>query len=62
MTTDEEAEVFLESDLSDLDFSQFKPARFQFTDKPARQQKGISKATSLASHLRTIEKSRKRDK
>jgi hypothetical protein len=27
MTTDEEAEAFLEQDLSDLDFSQFKPAR-----------------------------------
>ena len=30
MTTDEEAEAFLDSDLSDLDFVQFKPARFSF--------------------------------
>jgi hypothetical protein len=30
MTTDEEAEAFLESNLSDLDFTQFKPARFRF--------------------------------
>ena len=30
MTTDEEAEAFLDQDLSDLDFSQFKPVRFEF--------------------------------
>jgi predicted DNA binding CopG/RHH family protein len=36
MTTDEEAEAFLEQDLSDLDFSQFKPARFEFQAKAAR--------------------------
>jgi predicted DNA binding CopG/RHH family protein len=39
MTTDEEAEALLASDLSNLDFSQFKPTRFRFTDKPARQEK-----------------------
>ena len=33
MTTDEEAEQFLESDLSDLDFTEFKPVRFEFTDE-----------------------------
>ena len=31
--TDEEAEAFLEQDLSDLDFSQFKPVRFEFKPK-----------------------------
>lgn len=31
--TDKEAEDFLEQDLSDLDFSQFKPARFEFEKK-----------------------------
>src|SRR5207249_809371 len=31
MTTDEEAEAFLESDLSDIDFAQFKTVRFAFT-------------------------------
>ncbi len=31
--TDEEAEAFLEQDLSDLDFSQFKPMRFEFEPK-----------------------------
>jgi predicted DNA binding CopG/RHH family protein len=36
MTTDEEAEAFLKQDLSDLDFSQFKPVRFEFQAKAAR--------------------------
>jgi predicted DNA binding CopG/RHH family protein len=31
--TDEEAAAFLEQDLSDLDFSQFKPMRFEFKPK-----------------------------
>ena len=34
--TDEEAEAFLEQDLSDLDFSQFKPMRFETLPKSAR--------------------------
>jgi predicted DNA binding CopG/RHH family protein len=36
MTTDEEAEAFLDQDLSDLDFSQFKPVRFEFERKSAQ--------------------------
>ncbi|HEX9167396.1 MAG TPA: CopG family antitoxin [Roseiarcus sp.] len=36
MTTDEEAEAFLEQDLSDLDFSQFKSVKFEFQPKAAR--------------------------
>ena len=36
LTTDEEAESFLEQDLSDLDFSQFKPMRFEFEKKTAQ--------------------------
>jgi hypothetical protein len=37
MTTDEEAEAFLESDLSDLDFAEFKPAQFAVAGaKPSR--------------------------
>ena len=36
MTTDKEAEAFLEQDLSDLDFSQFKPVKFEFQAKAAR--------------------------
>ena len=33
LKTDKEAETFLAQDLSDLDFSQFKPARFEFEKK-----------------------------
>lgn len=36
MKTDEEVEAFLEQDLSDLDFSQFKPFSFEFENKTAR--------------------------
>jgi len=34
--TDEEVEAFLEQDLSDLDFSQFKPVHFEFAKKSAQ--------------------------
>jgi predicted DNA binding CopG/RHH family protein len=36
LKNDREAEAFLSRDLSDLDFSQFKPARFEFEKKTAR--------------------------
>ena len=36
MKSDEELEAFLDQDLSDLDFSQFKPANFEFAAKDAR--------------------------
>ena len=36
LTTDAEAEAFLGQDLSDLDFTQFKPVRFEFEKKSAR--------------------------
>jgi predicted DNA binding CopG/RHH family protein len=36
LKTDKAAEAFLDGDLSDLDFSQFKLARFEFTPKSAR--------------------------
>jgi predicted DNA binding CopG/RHH family protein len=36
MTTDQEAEAFLDQDLSDLDFSQFKSVRFEFERKSAQ--------------------------
>lgn len=48
MATDEEAEAFLESDLSDLDFSQFKPARFQFTKRLTQQGKSIPNIRGIA--------------
>jgi predicted DNA binding CopG/RHH family protein len=36
LLTDEDAEAFLEQDLSDLDFSQFKPVQFEFVAKDER--------------------------
>lgn len=36
LRTDEEAEAFLMQDLSDLDFKQFKPLRFEFEKKEAQ--------------------------
>lgn len=36
LTSDEAAEAFLEQDLSDPDFSQFKPVTFEFQRKDAR--------------------------
>ena len=33
LKTDKQAEAFLAEDLSDVDFSQFKPARFEFERK-----------------------------
>ena len=36
ITSDEEAEHFLEQDLSGLDFSQFKPVQFEFEPKIER--------------------------
>ena len=36
LSTDADAEAFLDQDLSDLDFSQFKPVRFEFGRKDAR--------------------------
>ena len=33
LKSDRQAEAFLAHDLSDLDFSQFKPARFEFEKK-----------------------------
>ena len=32
LRTNEQAEAFLAQDLSNLDFSQFKPARFEFEE------------------------------
>ena len=36
LKSDVAAERFLEQDLSDLDFAQFKPVRFEFEKKTAR--------------------------
>ena len=42
LTTDEEAEAFLDSDLSDLDFSQFKSGRVRFEEGSASKPKIVS--------------------
>ena len=36
LKTDEEAEAFLEQDLSEYDFSEFKPVKFEFMPKEER--------------------------
>ena len=36
LTTDEEAEAFLETDLSDLDFSQFRSGRLRFEERSTK--------------------------
>ncbi len=36
LRSDEEAEAFLAQDLSDLDFSEFKPVQFEFARKEAQ--------------------------
>jgi predicted DNA binding CopG/RHH family protein len=36
LRTDAEAEAFLDQDLSDLDFTQFKPVKFEFSAKDER--------------------------
>ena len=36
LKSDAEAEAFLDQDLSDVDFSQFKPVRFEFQPKTER--------------------------
>lgn len=44
LRTDEKAEAFLEQDLSDLDFSQFRPAHFEFEKKSERVNMRVPKA------------------
>src|ERR1700719_3627263 len=51
LVTDEEAEAFLDSDLSDLDFAQFKSVQFAFTGdagRPARPAANAAPALRLA--------------
>jgi CopG antitoxin of type II toxin-antitoxin system len=38
LKTDEEAEAFLEQDLSDIDFAQFKRVRFNFRDRSSKEE------------------------
>lgn len=43
LSSNEAAEDFLEQDLSDLDFGQFKPVRFEFQPKTERVNMRLSK-------------------
>jgi predicted DNA binding CopG/RHH family protein len=52
LRTDEEAEAFLEQDLSDLDFTQFKPVRFEFEKKSARVNMRLPPALLAAIKMR----------
>ncbi len=54
MTTDEEAEAFLEQDLSDLDFSQFKRAHFEFAKKTAQVNMRLPEALLEAVKARSV--------
>ncbi len=44
LTTDEDAERFLDQDLSGLDFTQFQPAQFEFEAKSERVNMRLPKA------------------
>lgn len=56
LKTDKEAEAFLAQDLSELDFSQFKPARFEFEKKD--QQINMRVPKPLLAALKTRAKAR----
>jgi predicted DNA binding CopG/RHH family protein len=44
LKTDAQAEAFLARDLSELDFSQFKPVRFEFERKDGTDQRRLKPA------------------
>lgn len=48
LATDEDAERFLEQDLSGLDFSQFQPVRFEFEPKSERVNMRLPKTLLIA--------------
>ena len=56
MTTDEEAEAFLEQDLSDLDFSQFVPLDWERQFKTARVNMRLPQALLDAVKARAAER------
>lgn len=56
LKSDEEAEAFLDQDLSDLDFSQFKPLNFEFEAKDGRM--NIRLPTSLIEALKVAAETR----
>jgi predicted DNA binding CopG/RHH family protein len=52
--TDEELEGFLEQDLSDLDFSQFKPVHFEFAKKTSQVNMRLPEALLAAVKARSV--------
>jgi predicted DNA binding CopG/RHH family protein len=56
LKTDKEAEDFLEGDLSNLDFSQFQPVRFEFEKK--NEQINMRVSGSLMAAVRARAKAR----
>ena len=56
MTTDEEAEAFLDQDLSDLDFFQFKRVHFEFAKKTAQVNMRLPEALLEAVKKRSAER------
>ena len=50
--TDEEAEAFLEQDLSDLDFSQFKSVHFRFEFQPKTKSINLRLSEDLLNTIR----------
>jgi predicted DNA binding CopG/RHH family protein len=51
--SDEEAEAFLRQDLSDLDFSQFKPMRLQFEFQPKEKSINLRISEDLLKAVQT---------
>ena len=56
MTTDEEAEAFLAQDLSDLDYSQFRPLTWEAEPKTARVNMRLPEALVQAVKARAAER------
>lgn len=52
LKTDSQAESFLNQDLSNLDFSQFKPVRFEFEKKDEQINMRVPKALLAALKVR----------
>ena len=59
LTTDAEAEAFLEQDLSSLDFSQFKPVSWETAPKAARINMRLPEALMAALKAKTKIKTRR---
>jgi len=57
LKTDKQAEEWLEQDLSDLDFTQFKPARFEFEKK--EEQINMRMPTQLLKAVKARAKARR---